>query len=108
MLPAMIRMQRARDVSMAKALVASAEHARSGGVLIAGTGHTRTDRGAAIDLRALDPKRPVWSIAFAEVERGKDEPAAYASRWNTTKLPFDFVWFTPRANDDDPCAAFAH
>jgi uncharacterized iron-regulated protein len=108
MLSPMMRMQRARDVSMAKALVVSVEQAGSGGVLIAGTGHTRTDRGVPIDLRARDPHRPVWSIAFAEVEGGKLEPSAYAARWNTARLPFDFVWFTPRANDDDPCAAFAH
>ena len=43
-----------------------------------------------------------------EVEKGKDQPPAYASRWNATALPFDFVWFTPRANDDDPCAVFVH
>ncbi len=107
MLPVMIRMQRARDAAMAKALAANVDDAHPKGVLIAGTGHTRTDRGAALDLRARDPKRPVSSVAFVEVERGKDEAPAYASRWNTTTLPFDFVWFTPRATDEDPCAAFA-
>ena len=107
MLPVMIRMQRARDVAMAKALAANVDDVHRHGVLIAGTGHTRSDRGAALDLKARDPKRPVSSVAFVEVERGKDEPAAYASRWNTTSLPFDFVWFTPRATDEDPCAAFA-
>ncbi|MEA2748381.1 MAG: hypothetical protein QOI41_2524, partial [Myxococcales bacterium] len=55
-----------------------------------------------------DPKRAVLSIAFAEVEKGKNDPPAYAARWNVTTLPFDFVWFTPRATDEDPCAAFAH
>ena len=108
MLPVMIRMQRARDVAMAKALAANVDDVHREGVLIAGTGHTRTDRGAALDLTARDPSRPVSSVAFVEVERGKDQPRAYASRWNTTALPFDFVWFTPRATDDDPCAAFAH
>jgi len=108
-LGAMIRFQRARDASMASALVAAANAANaSDAALIAGTGHTRRDRGAGADLAARDPKRAVVSIAFAEVEAGKNEPTAYASRWNATVLPFDFVWFTPRANDDDPCAAFAH
>ncbi len=106
---AMIRFQRARDASMANALVAAANASNaSDAALIAGTGHTRRDRGAGADLAARDPKRSVVSIAFAEVEKGKDQPPAYASRWNATALPFDFVWFTPRANDDDPCAAFAH
>ena len=108
-LGAMVRFQRARDASMASALIAAANASNaSDGVLIAGTGHTRRDRGAGADLAARDPSRTVVSIAFAEVEKGKNEPPAYASRWNATALPFDFVWFTPRANDDDPCAAFAH
>jgi uncharacterized iron-regulated protein len=106
---AMIRFQRARDASMASALVAAANATNaSDGALIAGTGHTRRDRGAGADLAARDPKRAVVSIAFAEVEKEKTEPTAYASRWNAKTLPFDFVWFTPRANDDDPCAAFTH
>jgi uncharacterized iron-regulated protein len=107
-LGAMLRFQRARDAAMATALMsaANATH-KADAVLIAGTGHTRRDRGAGRDLLARDPKRPVVSIAFAEVEAQKTEPAAYASRWNATALPFDFVWFTPRASDEDPCAAFS-
>jgi len=105
----MIRFQRARDASMAASLIAAASAARAkDAVLIAGTGHTRRDRGAGRDLVVRDPSRPVTSIAFAEVEVGKNEPPAYASRWNVAALPFDFVWFTPRANDDDPCAGFTH
>ncbi len=105
---AMIRFQRARDASMAAALIAAESAARAeDGVLIAGTGHTRRDRGAGRDLAVRDPKRAVTSIAFAEVLAGQTEPQAYAAQWNTQALPFDFVWFTPRATDDDPCAAFA-
>lgn len=105
----MIRFQRARDASMANALIAAANSAHvPDGVLIAGSGHTRRDRGAGADLAARDPSRAVVSIAFAEVEKGKNDPPAYSARWNTMTLPFDFVWFTPRANDEDPCAAFAH
>ena len=106
---AMIRFQRARDASMESALLAAAnaEHAADT-VLVAGTGHTRTDRGAGRDLVVRDRTRSLTSIAFAEVESGKTTPAAYASRWNEAELPFDFVWFTPRANDDDPCAGFPH
>lgn len=92
-LPKMIAMQRARDTAMAKAL-----DAVPWGVLVAGTGHTRKDRGAGRDIPGA------WSVAFAEVDKAKTDPASYAPRWNTTKLPFDYVWFTPRANDDDPCA----
>ncbi len=105
---AMVRFQRVRDASMASALMAAVAAAHTtDGVLIAGTGHTRTDRGAGADLAAREPNRPLVSIAFAEVEKGKNDPPAYAARWNTTVLPFEFVWFTPRATDEDPCAAFA-
>jgi uncharacterized iron-regulated protein len=105
----MIRFQRARDASMASALIAAENAAHTpDGVLVAGTGHTRRDRGAGADLAARDPSRGVVSIAFTEVEKGRNDPPAYAARWNTTTLPFDFVWFTPRATDEDPCAAFAH
>lgn len=108
-LAAMLRFQRARDAAMANALITATNAARKDdAVLIAGTGHTRRDRGAGRDLLARDPKRPLVSIAFAEVQADKTDPAAYASRWNSSGLPFDFVWFTPRATDDDPCAAFTH
>jgi len=102
MVPGMMRVQRARDASMARALVLAGRGAS--GVLVAGTGHTRVDRGAGMDLRA-DPARVVVSVAFAEVEKGRLEPASYAERWHAKILPFDFVWFTPRASDEDPCAA---
>jgi uncharacterized iron-regulated protein len=103
MVPGMIRVQRARDASMAEALVASATPSRVSGVLVAGTGHTRIDRGAGKDLGA-EPARRVVSIAFAEVEAGRVDPPSYASRWHARTLPFDYVWFTPRATDEDPCA----
>jgi uncharacterized iron-regulated protein len=106
---AMLRFQRARDAAMANALIAATNAAhREDAVLVAGTGHTRRDRGAGRDLLARDPKRPLVSIAFAEVEANKNDPAGYAPRWNASALPFDFVWFTPRATDEDPCAGFAH
>ena len=35
------------------------------------------------------------------------EPAAYAEFLGTETLPFDFVWFTPIADPEDPCAKFA-
>jgi uncharacterized iron-regulated protein len=105
----MLRFQRARDAAMANALISATNAAHSeDAVLIAGTGHTRRDRGAGRDLLARDPKRPVVSIAFTEVQADKTTPVAYAPTWNATALPFDFVWFTPRATDEDPCAAFAH
>jgi hypothetical protein len=43
------------------------------------------------------------SVAFAEVEHGDLEPARYAANWHADALPFNYVWFTPRATDEDPC-----
>jgi hypothetical protein len=36
-----------------------------------------------------------------------NDPPAYASRFNAEALPYDFVWFTPRVDDLDPCERFA-
>lgn len=61
---------------------------------------------ASVVRRSDDPIRVTWEprgIAFAEVAAGRTDPTSYAARWNTMALPFDFVWFTPRATDDDPC-----
>lgn len=108
-LDGMMLFQRARDAAMASALVAATTTARvEDAVLIAGTGHTREDRGVGKDLTQKDASRPVTSVAFVEVAAGEVDPAAYAARWNTARMPFDYVWFTPRANDDDPCKNFGH
>jgi hypothetical protein len=39
------------------------------------------------------------------VDAGAPAPADYAARFDGT-LPFDYVWFTPRADDTDPCEKF--
>ena len=100
--PAMVDVQRARDAAMAHAV---ADDAPNGAVLIAGTGHTRSDRGVPAHLAALAPGRSVFSLAFVEVADGRLDPAAYGDPWGSPSPPFDALWFTPRANDDDPCAA---
>jgi uncharacterized iron-regulated protein len=92
--------QRARDGQMADRLLGA-----HGGpaVLVAGAGHVRTDRGVPLRIRAARPGARVVSVAFVEVDRDRTTPESYAGRYAATRLPFDFVWFTPRANDDDPC-----
>ena len=44
--------------------------------------------------------------AFLEVKEGLTAPAAYAEHWDAASLPFDYVWFTPRIDDVDPCEKF--
>lgn len=86
----MVTAQRLKDTWMARALT----EAGPGSVLIAGTGHTRTDRGVPLYLDGA-----VKVVAFREVIAGETDPASYGE-------PADYVWFTPRVEDVDPCETF--
>lgn len=92
--------QHARDAQMAKSLLAAGG---DGAVLIAGGGHARRDRGVPYYLALEAPGASVLSVVFREVGHDQTEPKSYVA----DEGPFDFVWFTPRASDEDPCAAFA-
>jgi uncharacterized iron-regulated protein len=99
-LPAMVTAQRARDAQMAERLVGGQ---RDGAVLIAGAGHVRTDRGVPVYLATRAPGAAVVSVAFVEVATGRTAPADYTERFGGARLPFDYVWFTARADAPDPC-----
>jgi uncharacterized iron-regulated protein len=101
---AMLVVQRARDAQMAESLVAAGQ--QDGAVLIAGAGHVRRDYGIPVYLASGTPEASVISVAFLEVSQDRLEPTAYAARFRRHALPFDYVWFTPRVDDDDPCATF--
>jgi len=101
LIPGMVTAQRARDAEMAERLVAGQ---RDGAVLIAGVGHVRTDYGVPRGLRLLAPEARVVSVAFLEVADGWAAPADYAARFGATRLPFDYLWFTARADNVDHCA----
>jgi uncharacterized iron-regulated protein len=98
----MVMAERARDGSLAAHMRVA--DAGRGAVLIAGTGHARIDRGVPRELARIATGEAAVSIAFVEVSHGDSDPRAYAAAWHSLALPFDFVLFTPRANDDDPCA----
>jgi hypothetical protein len=89
----MVDVQRARDARMAESLLAAA-------------GHVRNDYGIPVYLKAKAPEKPVISIAFVEVDQQKTEPQSYALPYPDGRLPFDYVWFTPRVDDEDPCEKF--
>mgnify|MGYP001570361948 CR=1 FL=1 len=95
-LAAMVEAQRARDARMARALQ---ERPDRGSVLIAGNGHARRDRGMPLYLAGSD----IVSIGYMEVECGKIAPRDYLSDFATPQS-FDYLWFTPRAARQDPCA----
>jgi uncharacterized iron-regulated protein len=92
--------QHARDAQLAR--VMSQAGPEEGAVLIAGGGHARLDRGVPYYLAHATPDARVVSVGFREVRRADREPQKYAS----DEGPFDYLWFTPRASDEDPCAGF--
>jgi uncharacterized iron-regulated protein len=99
----MVAVQRARDAILADNLIRSRK-GDSAVVLIAGGGHARLDIGVPSVLAKLDPKARMASLALIEVDDAETDPARYAEKFSANALPFDFVWFTPRANDRDYCA----
>jgi len=100
---AMIVVQRARDAAMAEAMLTAP--GGDGAVLIAGAGHARNDRGVPAYLRRIAPAAGIASVAFLEVDAGRPDPPSYAGRFGE-RLPYDYVWFTPAVDDEDPCEKF--
>jgi uncharacterized iron-regulated protein len=80
---------------MADRLAATA--GMGGGVLVAGNGHVRKDRGVPWYLARLRPGARSVSVGLLEVQDDIVEPAL--------GLPYDYVWYTARAADrGEPCA----
>jgi uncharacterized iron-regulated protein len=101
---AMVQVQRARDAQMAQRLIAAAS--ADGSVLVAGAGHVRNDYGIPVYLTAKAPDRQVVSIAFVEVDALKPKPDIYDLPDGAGRAPFDYLWFTPRVDDEDACEKF--
>jgi uncharacterized iron-regulated protein len=97
----MVDIQWSRDARMAASLARGGQ--RDGAVLIAGAGHVRRDRGVPVHLARQAPDASIASVAFVEVNAASEKPGDYAKRFWSDALPFDYVWFTPKVDDDDPC-----
>ena len=96
MLAPMATAQRARDGALGSHMIAAAAGSpKRPVVLIAGNGHARTDRGVPAYLYAHAPDAKVVSVGFLEVDHAETTPSPE---------PHDYVWYTPRASDEDPCA----
>jgi uncharacterized iron-regulated protein len=104
LLPRMVLAQRARDAQMADSLLAVAEP--DGAALITGNGHARVDQGVPLHLRAQHPDAAIASVGILEVQPDLTTPPAYVREFDRDRLPFDYVWFTPRVDDSDPCEKF--
>jgi uncharacterized iron-regulated protein len=98
----MVEAQRAKDAQMAERLHASDKG--EGAILITGSGHARTDRGVPVHLARRAPGLVTRSVAFVEVVEGVATPQEYAEAFGAGPIPFDYLWFTPAAQREDPCA----
>jgi uncharacterized iron-regulated protein len=98
----MIRVQRAMDASLAKAMASAS--ASDGAVLIAGAGHVRNDWAVSHLIRQKSPNAAVTSVAFIEVDPERTTPAAYMKMVPGLDKPFDFIYLTPKADLADHCA----
>ncbi len=112
MIEPMVTVMTARDALMAEVLRRGATlPGHDGAVLITGKGHARNDFGVPFHLRRWVRRNggnaTIVSLGLIEVAEGLTEPAAYAEYLGARDLSFDFVWFTPIADPEDPCAKYA-
>jgi len=108
MVQPMVKTQTAKDAMMADVMIKAEEsNELEGVILIAGLGHARSDWGVPWHLARRNPEKSVISVGMLEVDADFEEPSQYAANWDVPKLPFDFVWFTPRSDEDDPCDKYA-
>jgi uncharacterized iron-regulated protein len=101
----MIMVQRARDAQMAKIMMAATP--KQGAVLIAGSGHVRKDWAVPSFIRQQLPDATITSIAFVEVAPERSSPSDYVEAIAGLGKPYDFVYFTPKADLIDRCAEMA-
>lgn len=108
MIDPMVTVLKSRDAHMASVLVTGADMPTAdSAVLVTGGGHVRNDHGVPWHLRRFAPGKTVKSLTFLEVRDGEFDPGSYSQLFNTVQLPFDYVWFTPRVEDVDPCEKHA-
>ncbi len=105
-LPAMVNVQRAKDGSMADAMIRAS--GKFGAVLIAGNGHIRKDRGVPFVLRQNKARiQETHNLAIALVEASPQQPmfADYDFVSKGGEALYDFIIFTPKFDRTDHCAA---
>jgi uncharacterized iron-regulated protein len=90
----MLRAQTYKDAFMAHVIAQAAPSA-----LVAGRGHVRRDRGVPFHLQK-EGKTDFLSVALLDVDDARKKAEQY------DVAAFDFVIFTPRVSDEDPCARF--
>lgn len=99
----LVRAQRLRDATLADTAL---EVIDGGVVFILGRGHARRDVGVPLYLGARRPGTRMLSVGFVEVSAGRTAPIQYETERVGDIVPYDVIWFTPRAERPDPCLAF--
>ena len=103
--PAMVRVQQARDHSMASSLGAGVEEEI--GILVAGNYHIRQDLGVPKYLLAQNSdlaKERIVALAFIEVDPEVSDAGSYLEQFGNV-MAYDYIWFTPAISDEDYCAS---
>lgn len=103
--PAMVRVQQARDYSMAQAM--GQVGADQLAILIAGNYHIRHDLSVPnylLSQQSGSTRDQIISLAFMEVDPSEDGPEAYLQQFGERKA-YDFIWFTPSISNEDYCAS---
>lgn len=103
--PAMVRVQQARDYSMALSMAARRDEGV--GILIAGNYHARQDLGVPNYLLSNDKDLSmddIISIGLMEVQRDQENPEPYLQKYGPVDA-YDYIWFTPAISDEDYCAS---
>ncbi len=101
-LGAMLNIQRLRDAVLADSLLDAAGGGRA--ILIAGNGHVRADRAVPWYLSRRSPSARVLTVMILEVDGAAKTPEDLTPVGPRGVPATDYVWFTPRAEREDPCA----
>lgn len=103
MIGRMVDVQRAWNASLGRAAL-DAARANGTSVLVTGNEHARRDYGAPAAIARIDSGARVASLAFWEVDPSSAAPGSRAGETDqAVASPYDFVWFTPRIDLEDPC-----
>ena len=105
-IPPMTQVQRFRDAWMADVMIQASydkEDKRRQSILIAGNGHTRTDRGVPWYLNLREGKNQALTVQFAEIESDTKSIKDLAQKSPTGDIAADFIWVTPTIKRGDPC-----
>lgn len=101
-----VAVQQARDAFLADSVLAGAVASGDGAVLIAGSGHVRTDWGVPFYIALRNNSAKIVSVNFTEVSEGVATFRSYAGRDGQESHQSDtYIFFTPKSDLTNPCKA---